>query len=473
MIGTLLLVLVGLLLAFVIFKLTRVPIGKIPPMLKGTPLIGSAVAFGMDPINLIMNARKQLGDVFTMKIFHEHMIMFVGTEAQEFWFKTPEEVFNAAAAYKFTVPLFGKGVVYDGPPELLIEERKIVSRGLSLKRFKQYVPIIEAETKAYFDHHWGDSGTACLHKTFNEVTVLTSVSCLQGKEIRNQVDEFTKLYWIMDKSLDSVSFFFPNFPMPNQFKRDRARKRVDEIFKKVIRSRRENPEVLKDDMDLIASLMNATLEDGSKLTDDQIVGMMIALLVAGQHTSNVTGTWTGLHLLQDRERLKKVQDELAREIGDLDVEATFESVKECVYLEHCVRESLRLRPPIITIMRRVLQSTTYKGYDIPENTLVGVSVAAANRLPEIYTNPNDFEPERFAEPRCEHKKSNYSFLSFGGGRHACIGESFGVLQTKTIYSWLFRNYDIEYIGQPVKPDFTTMIISPVPPNMVRYKRKTK
>jgi cytochrome P450 len=94
------------------------------------------------------------------------------------------------------------------------------------------------------------------------------------------------------------------------------------------------------------------LEDGSKLTDDQIVGMMIALLIAGQHTSNVTGTWTGLHLLLDRERLAKVrpllflffcpkrnsqaEEELRQQIGGSEVRATFAQVKECVYLEHCV-----------------------------------------------------------------------------------------------------------------------------------------
>ena len=123
-------------------------------------------------------------------------------------------------------------------------------------------------------------------------------------------------------------------------------------------------------------------------------------------------------------------------------------------------------------MRRVLRDTTYGGYDIPEGTFVAVSVAAANRLPEVYERPDAFEPERFSESRAEHKKSPYAFLSFGAGRHACIGESFGVLQTKTIYSWLLRNYELEYIGQEVRPDFTTMIVAPVPPCMVRYKRRT-
>jgi sterol 14-demethylase len=136
-----------------------------------------------------------------------------------------------------------------------------------------------------------------------------------------------------------------------------------------------------------------------------------------------------------------------------------------------VRESLRLRPPIITLMRRVLRDTTYGGYDIPKDTLVAVSVAAANRLPEVYERADAYEPERFGEGRAEHKKSPFAFLSFGAGRHACIGETFGVLQTKTIYAWLLRTYELEYVGHEVKPDFTTMIVSPVPPCMVRYKRR--
>ncbi len=116
MIGLAVLGLVGALVAWVVYHLTRRPPGRIPPVVDGMPLIGSAVRFGQDPINLMLESRKKHGDVFTLKIFHEHMIFFIGPEAHEFFFKTSEDTFNAAAAYKFTVPLFGKGVVYDGPP---------------------------------------------------------------------------------------------------------------------------------------------------------------------------------------------------------------------------------------------------------------------------------------------------------------------------------------------------------------------
>lgn len=105
-------------------------------------------------------------------------------------------------------------------------------------------------------------------------------------------------------------------PLPKQFKRDRARAQVDVIFKKIIRKRRESgQEALSTEPDLIATLLSATLDDGSKLTDDQIVGMMIALLIAGQHTSNVTGTWLGCNFLTSPDILRRAREELEDKIG--------------------------------------------------------------------------------------------------------------------------------------------------------------
>jgi hypothetical protein len=133
------------------------------------------------------------GSDVALQVFHEHMLFFVGEKAQEFFFKTSEDIFNSAAAYKFTVPLFGKGVVYDGPPgeretaigvacvdrfaDLLIEERKIVGRGLSLGRFRQYVPMIEEEAR------WLDSLALCLMFHLRRGSTLSTTGATRGRRI--------------------------------------------------------------------------------------------------------------------------------------------------------------------------------------------------------------------------------------------------------------------------------------------------
>lgn len=466
----LLAVVIVLLIVWGLKQLTYTPPGNIPPIVKGLPLIGSAIQFGISPLKLFKDAYEKHGSVFTLKVFHQHMIFFAGPEAHDFYFKMDEETFNAAEAYKFTVPVFGKGVVYDGPPDVLIHERKLVSNGLNLRRFKEYVGIIEQETAAYFAEKWGDEpGESDLFDCLNECTVRTSTHCIQGAEIRSMSDEFVKLYWTLDEALSAIAFFFPNLPLPSNWARDKARKRMEAIFTEVIEKRRANPNSHEEHQDLIQTLVESTYPSGAPVENASIVGMMIALLLAGQHTSNVTGTWTGLNLVHNTDVWDKcVKEQEAFGDGPL----TFDSMKNSKYLDACIRETLRLRPPIICIMRRVMKDTKYKGYDIPKGTLVAVSPFLSMRLDSVFPKPDEFEPERMMPPRNENKQSG-AYLAFGAGRHACIGESFALLQVKTIWAWIIRNYDITPVGPMPLPNFQTMVVGPIKPVTVKYRKKRK
>lgn len=161
------------------------------------------------------------------------------------------------------------------------------------------MPLIEKETEEYFNRHWPDEGEAELMQTFNEVTVLTSTSCLQGKEIRDKSSEFAQLYWDLDKSLSAIGFFFPNIPLPTMIGRDKARKKMGDMFMEIIKNRRANPDQTLEHEDIIQTFMDSKYKDGRSVPDEHIVSLMIALLLAGQHTSNVTGAWTGIHVLQN------------------------------------------------------------------------------------------------------------------------------------------------------------------------------
>ncbi|MGC7264371.1 cytochrome P450, partial [Mycobacteroides abscessus subsp. abscessus] len=83
------------------------------------------------------------------------------------------------------------------------------------------------------------------------------------------------------------------------------------------------------------------------------------------------------------------------------------------------------------------------GYFIPAGTNVVTWPSINHRLPELWTDPEKFDPERFAEPRSEHKKHRYAFAPFGGGAHKCIGMVFGQLEIKTVMHRLLRQYRLE------------------------------
>ncbi len=193
--------------------------------------------------------------------------------------------------------------------------------------------------------------------------------------------------------------------------------------------------------DMLQAFMDATYRNGEKLSDDQITGMLIGVLFAGQHTSSISSTWTVLNLLHHPELMKRALAEQTHvlkhalhTLKPTDVSGVdFDSVGKMSFLHNCMKESLRQYPPLIMLMRKALVPLDVCGgkWRVPENHYVFVCPAVSMNLPKgehcSFTAPETFDPDRFSDERHEDKvrPGVTSFVAFGGGRHACMGEAFG------------------------------------------------
>ena len=353
-----------------------------------------------------------------------------------------------------------------------------MAHGLRAQPLRSYVPKIEKETFDYLKR-WGDSGTVNILDALSELTILTSSRCLHGDDVREELfEDIARIYHDLDKGVTPLSFFFPYAPTAAHALRDKARKEMCSIFSKVIKARREKFKgaVQTDSTDILQVFIDLKYKDGSNVTDDEIVGLLIALLFAGQHTSSITSTWTTMFLIHNPKYLVDVMNEQKEVLVNLKANLEFDSVSKMEFLENCVKESLRLHPPLIMLMRMAMQDikTTLKGkeFTIPKGDIVITSPAVSSRMEEVFKNPNKFEPDRFGPLRNEHKGAQYAFLGFGGGMHACKGEKFGLLQVKTIVSILFRNFKIEPVDPNnfPEPDYAAMVVGPKNHCMVRYTK---
>nr|AFK43443.1 unknown [Lotus japonicus] len=146
-------------------------------------------------------------------------------------------------------------------------------------------------------------------------------------------------------------------------------------------------------------------------------------------------------------------------------------------LYRCIKEALRLHPPLIMLLRSShsdFSVTTREGkeYDIPKGHIVATSPAFANRLPHIFKDPDTYDPDRFAVGREEDKAAGaFSYISFGGGRHGCLGEPFAHLQIKAIWTHLLRNFELELVSPFPEIDWNAMVVGVKGEVMVRYKRR--
>jgi len=451
----------------------RAPGKVLPPIYGPIPLWGSMVQFSKDTLGTVKLAHEKLGDCFTLHLAGFNMTFLIGPEAQTAFFKASDDELSQKEAYRFTTPVFGKGVVFDSPASVMYEQMKFVKGGLVVNQLKKHVPIIERETRNFFEG-WGKSGEIDMLQQMNRLTILTASTCLLGDEIRNNpkvAAEFADLYHDLEGGLNPIAFLFPNFPMEKHRIRDRAREQISALFLDLIKKRRQmSAEETRDKEDMVQILLESSYKEGGALDDVNICGLLIALLFAGQHTSGITSSWTGFFLLQNPKWMKELQEEQKEIISHHGHEINFDTLKKSVKLENCIREALRMYPPLIMLMRRVLKDVEYKGMTIPTGDFVCVTPAYAMRLEEMYTNPNTFDPTRY--DRGEDKAQPYAYISFGGGRHGCPGENFAITQIKTVWTVLLREYDLELGPQGFpKPDYNTMVVGPEHPCIIKYTKK--
>jgi sterol 14-demethylase len=438
----------------------------IPRLAGGLPFLGHAIEFHRDPVGLIQRGRDGHGELFSFLLFGKRVHVLTGAAGNEAFFRAPDTVLSAKEAYQFTVPIFGKGVAYDTTPELMDAQLRMIHPALRDEKMQSYARFIAAEVNETLDL-WGDAGELDLLAALNEITIRTAGRCLIGAEFRMGMSkEFARLYHDLEGGINLVAFFAPNFPLPAMRRRDRARGRVVELMSSLIAARRANSPVTDDFLDTLMAARNA---DGSPLSDDTITGLLLTLLFAGQHTSAVLATWTGILLLQNQHLMAPLMAEQTAVVGSQGL--SLAALKQLTLLERCIKEAERLHPPLVMLMRTVLEDFAFEGSVVPAGGLAMVSPAVSHRIPGIFADPNRCDPGRFAPPREEDRRTPYALIGFGGGKHRCIGLAFAYYQVKVIWSILLQRYEFALLDENQLPNYATFVVGPRQPCIVRYRRR--
>ena len=442
---------------------------RVPPSLTGTwPLLGHILEFGKNPHEFMMRLRQKLGDVAEFKMFHQDMVLLTGDKASEAFYRAADETLDQGAAYKIMTPIFGHGVVFDAPIRKKNQQLQMLMPALRDKPMRTYSDIIVEEVENLI-RNWGDAGEIDLLEFTKELTIYTSSHCLLGPEFRHELDrEFAEIYHDLEQGIKPIAYVFPNLPLPVFRRRDKARARlqglVTEIMARRAQERSDSPNVFQ-------TLIDASYEDGSKLTPHEITGMLIATIFAGHHTSSGTTAWVLIELLRHPEWMNAVTEELDALFG-VQGSVTFESLRQIPKLESVLKEVLRLHPPLIILMRKVLQDFTVEGFTIKAGKFVCAAPAITHRIASLFPDPERFDPDRYSPDRGEDKNL-YAWQAFGGGRHKCSGNAFALFQIKAIFCILLRRYEFELVDSPetYRDDYTKMVVEPASPCRVRYRRR--
>jgi sterol 14-demethylase len=424
--------------------------------------------FGKNPFQYMMQLREKLGEIGEFRMFHQKMVLMTGPEANEAFFRAPDEQLDQSAAYKIMTPIFGKGVVFDAPQHKKDQQLKMLMPVLRDKPMRTYAQVIAGEVQE-MTKDWGEAGEIDLLAFMKQLTIYTSSHCLLGHEFRYELnEEFSRIYHDLEKGINPLAFVFPYLPLPVFRRRDKARVRIEELVTEIIAKRAKKPEKSEDAFQM---LIDARYDDGSSLSAHEITGMLVGAIFAGHHTTAGTAAWVLIELSKRPDILNAVIKELNDLFGE-EGEVTFQALRQATTLENVIKEVLRLHPPLIFLIRKVMKDLHFKDYVIKAGKYVCTSPRVSHRIPEIFPNPEVFDPDRYSPERQEDKVP-FSWIAFGGGRHKCSGNAFAMLQIKAIFSFLLRRYSFELVSPPeaYQDDFEQMVVQPKEPCIVRYRKR--
>jgi sterol 14alpha-demethylase len=442
-----------------------------PQMVSGGAADGHLEELRRDPIALMRRVRAECGDVGQFDLAGRPVILLSGADANEYFFRAPDEDLDQAGAYPFMTPIFGKGVVFDASPERRREAlRNQALRGDMMRGHAQTI----ADEVDRMVAAWAEQGEIDLLDWFAEITIYTSSACLIGTKFRNQLDHrFAELYHDLERGTDALAFVDPYAPIESFRRRDAARTGLVELVGQIMAGRAAAGAPDRADRDLLDVLMSIRDPAGkATFSADEITGMFISMMFAGHHTSSGTAAWTLIELLRHPAELADVVTELDTLYAN-GAAVSFQALREIPHLEASIKEALRLHPPLILLLRAATRELEVQGYRVPAGALVGATPAISNRIAADFPDPDSFVPQRYAEPRQEDLVNRWTWIPFGAGRHRCVGANFAMIQLKAIFSVLLRDWTFELAQPPAsyRDDHSKMVVQLARPCLVRYRRR--
>lgn len=379
------------------------------------------------PIWFMHRARRRYGNLFTIRPYGFGDVVVVADPAAiKQVFTGDPEVFAAGRANAAMSPVLGSDSLLTLDGERHLAQRKVMLppfHGEAIARYRDRIEqIAQAEIAT-----WPAGEPFAIRPRMQSITLEIILRAVIGVSDPQRLSRLRELLpkllgfsvldmwavWLFPKLIDT--------PIARRNPSQRVRPEVDRLLYAEIAAHRADPEAHDD---ILALLISARDADGEPLSDANLLDQIITLLLAGHETTTTGLAWAF-------ERLTRHPAALARLNRDLDQD-------QHGYLDAVVNETLRVRPVIDGVWRKLTAPAVVAGRRLPAGTLVFPAIALVQTSGQTFEGPQEFRPERFLDA----SPPPYSFIPFGGGVRRCIGAAFAVMEMKTVLTTVLRQVDL-------------------------------
>ncbi len=390
-----------------------------PPGSK-LPALAQAVRYVRAPLGFLTQLQRRHGDIFSVSFPYFGKVVYVADPALvKAVFTGPPEQFHAGEANATVLePALGPNSVLtlDDAPHM--QQRKLLLPPFHGERIQRYGELIREVTMREVES-WPVGKPFALRPHTQQITLAVIMRAVFGVHDEERLIRFGGLIETFANRVNAITAFpmlRRNLGRWSPWTRFlRAREALDEFIYKEIALRRAEVESGEEGHDDVLSLLLAARhDDGSPMSDEELRDELVTMLGAGHETTATALAWAMERLLRTPRALQALRESLAG--------------GEDEYLDATIKETLRARPVIVDVARKLTAPTSIGGYELPAGTFVMPAIAAMHYREDLFPDPEEFRPERFLGG----KPDTYVWIPFGGGVRRCIGAAFAEYEMRIV-----------------------------------------
>ncbi|XP_046565709.1 cytochrome P450 26B1-like [Haliotis rubra] len=399
------------------------------PGSMGFPLVGETLSLITKGSDYYLSRRQQYGNVYKTHLLGQPTIRIIGADNVRH-ILMGEHVNVEASQPRSLQRLLGPGGLTNASPDSHRIRKKLLLRALAPAAIQGHVPTIQKLVRNHI-LDWCSKGQQFGTDICKRLAMSLAANVLIGFDVDDQnLQSIISSFQTFTGNLFSLPWELPGSGLSKGLK---AREQLIKEIKK--RLHRETQQ-----WSLVDELKNLD-ETAASLTADEMADAVLELWFAGHDTSSSTANSTLLALGKDDGVRKQIEEEL-EENGLLssEEELTFDSLKKLTYVDHVVKEVLRVYPPVGGGFRKVKKTMEIEGYQIPEGWTVIYSIRDTHQTTKLFDDKEEFKPERWNEMDEKTRVSGqrFNYIPFGAGARACPGERFARMFVKIFIVELIR-----------------------------------
>jgi cytochrome P450 len=337
-------------------------------------------------------------------------------------------------------------------------QRAFVMHAFNPAHVKSYFPSLQSVTSRFlrrWARHANDSVSFELEPDLMRYTVDVTAGLAFGSDVNTIESDgviiqehLSDIFRMLQKRLFAAFPYWHWVKLPEDRRVDKSIRAIEEAIREFISAARErmerNPGLFQSPSNLMESMIAARDQNKSVLSDADLAGNTLTMLLAGEDTTAHTLAWLIYFLSRSPDVFLRLRAQADRIMGEDALPSRHDQLSEMDFIEACINESMRLRPVAPLIAVEANHDAVIANVAVPKGTVILMLTRIAALDDTNFANASEFRPERWLMPASDTNRRKVS-IPFGAGPRLCPGRFLAVEEMKMVIAMLVKNFDIERI----------------------------